>query len=505
MATSGLEQSVSASVSAIPEWTARRSESSAGRPIGAETLWMIADAITVFSVVTLTILYELYIVLSTTNRRLLLDNHFHGTLVAFVPFVFCVFTAILIVVSKRLQLYSPRRIASSIQEQRLSLQACMTAGLLLAGTFYLTGEQEIPRGTSLAVFGLVTIALALRRLAYRTQIDSESEKGKNNRNVLIVGSGPVAHSLRRRLESTRYPGYTCKGIINIPPAEPNAAVHSSAIVRMIETLFIQARESFVDEIFLACPCEPKMLHFLMEEARVYKLGLRMIPYTCHESMWDNPIEFIGSLPTFPLHVKYVSEGSLAAKRAFDIAFSGVFLLVLSPAMLAIALLVKLDSPGPVFYLSERVGKRGHMFRCIKFRTMVQDAEERRAHLLEQNERDEVLFKVSNDPRVTRLGRYLRKYSLDELPQFFNVLRSDMSVVGPRPPLVSEVLHYKPKHLRRLDVTPGVTGLWQVEARQDPSFDSYISLDLSYIDNWSFWLDVQIILRTFSVVFAGTGS
>jgi lipopolysaccharide/colanic/teichoic acid biosynthesis glycosyltransferase len=137
--------------------------------------------------------------------------------------------------------------------------------------------------------------------------------------------------------------------------------------------------------------------------------------------------------------------------------------------------------------------------------MVKDADQMRSGLVTKNERDSVLFKVSDDPRITRLGHFLRKYSLDEFPQFFNVLLGDMSIVGPRPPIGSEVCNYKLSHLRRLDVTPGITGLWQVQARQDPSFDSYVSLDVTYIEEWSIWLDIQIILRTVGAVFAGTGT
>jgi lipopolysaccharide/colanic/teichoic acid biosynthesis glycosyltransferase len=136
--------------------------------------------------------------------------------------------------------------------------------------------------------------------------------------------------------------------------------------------------------------------------------------------------------------------------------------------------------------------------------MVRDAEKHRAELMDMNERDNVLFKITNDPRITRLGRFLRKYSIDELPQFFNVLQGEMSIVGPRPPLAGEVRKYDLDHLRRLDVTPGITGLWQVQGRQDPSFASYVSLDVTYIDNWSIWLDFKIILRTIAVVFSGTG-
>lgn len=227
-------------------------------------------------------------------------------------------------------------------------------------------------------------------------------------------------------------------------------------------------------------------------------------------MWDGLVrnsatEYIGEFPGIPLRYGRVSDLGLVCKRMFDMVFSAAVLVLLSPLLVAIAVVIKLDSPGPVFYSSERIGKKGRVFRCTKFRTMVADAEMRRAEILHMNERDGVLFKVTKDPRVTRLGRWLRRHSLDELPQFWNVLKGEMSVVGPRPPLVSEVKEYKLSHLRRLDVTPGITGLWQVQGRQDPSFASYVSLDVAYIDNWSVWLDFKIILRTIGVVLAGTGA
>jgi lipopolysaccharide/colanic/teichoic acid biosynthesis glycosyltransferase len=174
-------------------------------------------------------------------------------------------------------------------------------------------------------------------------------------------------------------------------------------------------------------------------------------------------------------------------------------------MLLLMAAIKLDSAGPIFYSGQRIGRKGRTFTCYKFRTMCADADKQREGLNDRNERNGILFKIANDPRITRVGRFLRKYSLDELPQLYNVLRSEMSLVGPRPPVASEVEQYDLSHLRRLDVLPGMTGLWQVEARQDPSFDSYISLDTAYVENWNLWLDVKILVRTIGVVLSGTGT
>jgi exopolysaccharide biosynthesis polyprenyl glycosylphosphotransferase len=273
----------------------------------------------------------------------------------------------------------------------------------------------------------------------------------------------------------------------------------------LETLFQHARKQFVDEIFFTTPCERGIIQDVLVQARAHGVDLRVVPEMYDGLTWNSPIEYIGQFPTIPLHCGHVPEIGLLLKRALDVVLSSLVLMVLSPVLLLIAIAIKLDSRGSVFYVSERLGKKGRVFRCFKFRTMVLDAEKRRADVMHMNERDGVLFKITNDPRVTRLGGILRKYSLDEFPQFFNVLRGDMSVVGPRPPLASEVREYKLSHLRRLDVTPGITGLWQVQGRQDPSFDSYVSLDVRYIESWSILLDLKIILRTIGVVFSGTGS
>ncbi len=203
-------------------------------------------------------------------------------------------------------------------------------------------------------------------------------------------------------------------------------------------------------------------------------------------------------------IPWTSRLELTAKRSFDITFSLLALVFIFPVLLLIAVLVKLDSEGPVLYCSDRIGRNGKRFHFLKFRTMVRDADSLRGALLHLNERRGNLFKMSNDPRVTRVGRILRRYSLDELPQFFCVLAGDMSVVGPRPCLPSEYARYTKEQRRRVEVVPGITGLWQVEARKNPSADAYFRLDNYYIRNWSFALDMKILLKTVFVVFSGTG-
>ncbi len=416
-----------------------------------------------------------------------------------------VFTTSLILTSKRLHLYSPTRISNALHEQRLSFQACITAGLVLTGTLYMDRAVNVPRTVVLITVGLVTVVLGVRRFLYRLMLYNRYDRGVGTRNVLIVGTGPEAHALRHHLESIRHLGYTFKGFIESPDA-PSAGVNRPIdVAGAFDTLFQRARALFVDEIFFTSGCEHGLMHDALEHARVQGVDLRIIPDMYDGLAWNSPIEYIGQFPTIPLHRGHVPELGLIFKRCLDIVFSLLFLLVFSPLLLLVAIAVKLDSSGPVLYRSERIGKKGRVFRCIKFRTMVQNADKLREDMAHLNERDGVLFKISNDPRITRLGHFLRKYSLDELPQFFNVLKGDMSVVGPRPPIASEVKEYKLNHLRRLDVTPGITGLWQVQGRQDPSFASYVSMDVNYIDNWSIWLDFKIILRTVGVVFSGTGS
>ena len=191
-----------------------------------------------------------------------------------------------------------------------------------------------------------------------------------------------------------------------------------------------------------------------------------------------------------------------AKRILDVVGSAVALVLLSPVLVLIAAAIRIDTHGPIFFRQTRIGLHGRPFAMYKFRTMVPDAEARLADLAERNEISGPAFKIAVDPRVTRVGRILRRTSLDELPQFWNVLLGQMSLVGPRPPISTEVAGYDMWHRRRLSMKPGITGLWQVSARLDEEFDRWVELDLTYIDRWSLWLDLKIMVRTVPAMFAG---
>jgi exopolysaccharide biosynthesis polyprenyl glycosylphosphotransferase len=214
---------------------------------------------------------------------------------------------------------------------------------------------------------------------------------------------------------------------------------------------------------------------------------------------------LGEIPVMSLYREPVPAIGSLVKRLLDIGGALFGLAVLSPLLVAVAILIRWDSAGPVFYRCHRIGKKGKRFVCYKFRTMVADAELLKESLRHLNEREEVIFKITNDPRITRVGKTLRKYSLDELPQLLNVLGGDMSLVGPRPHPVDDYKQYGLAHLRRLDITPGITGLWQVTARRDPSFEKNVALDLEYIENWSLWMDFRILFRTVSAVVLGEGA
>jgi exopolysaccharide biosynthesis polyprenyl glycosylphosphotransferase len=352
-----------------------------------------------------------------------------------------------------------------------------------------------------ALFSGITVLFSMMS---RERVSQPPIKSKSCRHVLIVGTDSIAHDVRDYINTVVHGRYRFRGFITTAPQIGYFGGIKDDVAGHVSDFVSTARAMFVDEVIVAAPQSLSMLEDLVEQSRQHNLTLRIVPTVSEGLRRSSELQFIGSLPTIVAFTPKHRPISLLFKRILDLILGTIALVLLSPLFLVIALAVKLQSDGPIFYSSERVGVRGRGFLCYKFRTMVRDADSLRSSVAHLNERKEILFKISKDPRVTRLGAWLRKYSLDELPQLFNVLRGEMSLVGPRPSLRAEVIQYRPAHFRRLDVIPGMTGLWQVEARCNPSFDSYVALDCRYADNWSIWLDLKILLRTFRIVFLGTG-
>ncbi len=466
-------------------------------------LLALADIFCVLTAAVLSV--RVYLGAFIGQRRLVQTQEMFSHRPALTLFYLGWFMLALVLVSRRMHLYAPIQLRNTLHDQRLTIQACFTAGLFLSGALYFARGEVISRGVVLLTLMFTTLLICTRRLVWRAIVYRRYERGVETRNILVVGTGRVGQALRHHIENIRHLGYTFKGYVHVPGLDSELAANSSEVLGTIDEVLELARLHFVDEIFLSAPCERGLVKRLVENAREASVDIRVVPDLYDGLAWNSPVEYIGNFPTIPLHRGEAPVVGMMMKRMLDIVLSSLALVLLAPLMAVIAIAVRYDSEGPVFYGSERIGKKGRVFRCLKFRTMVRDAEWRRAEVQDMNERDSVLFKVTNDPRITALGKLLRKYSLDEMPQLINVLRGDMSLVGPRPPIASEVKRYQLNHLRRLDVVPGITGLWQVQARQDPSFDSYISLDTAYIENWSLWLDIKILVRTFAVVVGGTGA
>ncbi len=352
-----------------------------------------SDGLTVLAAATVATLYKLHTGPVGGARGFVHGTLIQGRSMGLLLALLCGFTVALILSSRHLNLYYPRRITGYLHEQRLSLQACFISGLLLTGTLYLVHADDIPRGVVLITIALVAVALSLRRLASRVLLYRNFDRGVGTRNVLIVGTGPEAHALRHHLESIRYLGYTFKGFIDLPGSDGRLTVAGGEVVGTLDTLFQDTRKHFADEIFFTTRCEPEVVENVLLQARKYGVDLRVVPDLYDGLPWNSHIDYIGQIPTIPLHHGHVPELGLMFKRIFDIVFSAVVLTILLPLLMVLAVAIKLDSPGPVFYSSERIGKKASVFRCTKFRTMVRDAETRRAEVMHMNERDDVLFKI----------------------------------------------------------------------------------------------------------------
>jgi exopolysaccharide biosynthesis polyprenyl glycosylphosphotransferase len=408
------------------------------------------------------------------------------------------YSVLLLLFCQTQSLYRTIRARTATEESFAIVKAVFLATLLLSAFIYLSGVKTVSR----LVVGYAGVFNVLTfigwRLWKRRIIADRAARGIGMRNVLIVGAGRVGQALAQHLEENKLLGYRFIGFLDVNHGT------DPRLLGKIEDLSRIARTEFADEVFITIPSERELVKTVAGEGRRHRLNVKVVPDLYDGFGWDRPITHIGHFPAMELHSEPIPAMGLFVKRLMDILGSGLGLILVSPLLTTIGVAIRLDSPGPVVYCSQRVGRRGRRFACYKFRTMVANADAVKEQLRYLNERQGPTFKITNDPRITRLGKLLRKYSLDELPQLYNVLKGDMSLVGPRPHPLDDYDQYSLEHLRRLDVKPGITGLWQIIARKQASFDTNMQLDVEYIERWNFWLDMKILLKTLPVLLSGSG-
>jgi len=333
------------------------------------------------------------------------------------------------------------------------------------------------------------------------------QSGKNILRVLIIGTGERARELAEALKRQSLWGIQIIGHLDPDPSCIGKIIDGAPVIGCIDNISECLKNDVVDEVIIAIPrsflkdAEP-IAHACEEEG----IKLRFMADLFDVQVARVSLNQIGHIPLLTMEPIALDENKLFIKRAVDIALILLFLPVIVPIMAITALAVKLDSPGPVLFVQQRVGLRKRLFPMFKFRSMQVDAEEKLKELEHLNEAEGPIFKMTDDPRVTRVGKFIRKTSIDELPQLFNVLRGDMSLVGPRPMSIRDVdLFDKGIQRKRFGVKPGITCIWQVSGRSNLPFHKWLELDLEYIDNWSLFLDLKLLLKTIPAVLKSRGA
>ncbi|MEO5313653.1 sugar transferase [Pseudarthrobacter sp. CC12] len=371
---------------------------------------------------------------------------------------------------------------------------------------------SIQGGAPLATISLPAgiIALTANRWVFRRRLAREKAKGRHLSRAIVVGEPEDVRYVVHQIEKKSGPVYEILGVC-LPGSRRGARlrVDNKLVPVLSSTADIPrtARLATADAVIIAGPLPGgnrfiRELGWRLEECSAEMVLAATLTNVAGPRIHWRPVE---GLPLMHVDIPQYSGGRHILKRAVDVVLAGGALIALSPILFFLAVVVKKDSAGPVLFRQERIGKDGRTFGMYKFRSMVVDAEQRLETLAKENEGAGVLFKMHNDPRVTRCGRWMRKYSLDELPQLWNVILGDMSLVGPRPPLASEVSAYERHTHRRLLIKPGLTGLWQINGRSDLSWDEAVRLDLYYVENWSIAGDLLILWRTFRAVVQPSGA
>ncbi|MDY7032611.1 MAG: sugar transferase [Thermodesulfobacteriota bacterium] len=394
-----------------------------------------------------------------------------------------------------------------------------TLVVVLAGSMglifihFLFDSREISRSFLFTLLGFCMLFLTMSRSLAYSFIGVIRKRGLDSRNVLIVGSKIRAQEVIDAILSHPEFGYDILGCLEVDKEDIGKNVKGD--IKVIGCIYTDLKrillDENIDELVFAMPLsEIDNGREYISFAEEIGINIRVLPDWQIHKMTYHPEtatvyydQFVG-LPTIALSSIPQKESELSIKTVLDYAGASACLLLFSPIMLVVAIAIKLTSPGPVLFKQVRSGLNGRKFVICKFRSMISGAEDMKDSLFMMDEQDGPAFKIRNDPRITKFGKLLRKTSIDELPQLINVLRGEMSLIGPRPPLPSEVEQYKPWHRRRLSMKPGLTCIWQVKARNRTDFETWMKLDLAYIDNWSIILDLKILLLTIPAVFKMPG-
>ena len=386
---------------------------------------------------------------------------------------------------------------------------CFLISLLVLILFLLHSLGDSKR-LVIGYFGVIFLVLEFSsRLLIKFVLVRLYKNSKFSNKILVITDNDCRNTIKGLLTNFDWRREICG--ISVPQTfKQNKKIYGIDVVCSYQTLLDYITHNNVDELFVTVNLDDnEELKNVLSQAE--EMGIRVNIKINLEVFDYLPQSFIivskfGNLHCISVSRKFVSHQKAIAKRLLDYTGGIVGFIIFCVAYLVLAPIIKLDSKGPVLFSQDRVGRNGRIFKCYKFRSMRSDAEEIKKSLMSQNEMNGLMFKMENDPRITKVGHFIRRTSLDELPQFINVLKGDMSLVGTRPPTVDEYNNYEPKHKARVSMTPGLTGLWQVSGRSNiKNFDDVVKLDMEYINNWSVLLDVKIILLTIKVVLFGKGA
>ena len=426
------------------------------------------------------------------------------------PLALLIWAALLL----RSRSYRSHRTVPMFEEGWAIVRTCLTGAVVFTLVVYvfrldslLLGDDLISRLWILLLGTFSCVLLLAEKLALRLTSRYVRARGYNYRSLLIVGTGTPAAEMVDSIENHRYWGFRVLGFISTNGTPPPAELALRyPVLGGVEDLARIVENNVVDDVIFAVG---RRELGAMEDLvlTLHEQGIRVrfaLNQFSHEKSRVE-LEEMDGIPILSFLPGPAGHFQLLGKRVIDVAVSAFLLLVALPVLAGIALAIKLSSGGGVLFRQTRCGLNGRVFTVLKFRTMIEGAHEKRAELLHLNEMNGPVFKLRRDPRVTAFGRLLRRFSLDELPQLWNVLKGDMSLVGPRPPIPDEVSRYARWQRRRLSMKPGLTCLWQISGRNDVDFDRWMELDLEYIDTWSAALDFKILLKTIPVVLSGKGA